>query len=470
MATDRYVDPGGTTIQAALNACIPGTPSNHDRIILRDGVYNITSGGGPGIDFRAGATGHAEFGALEIFSENEKGAILNFDALNGNALHTGAGANVKISNQVWTCGGGNTGQGDNGFLNATGMGVGWTFEDIDVDAMTSKPFYFASATIGLSTTFRRITSLANFAAQNIIYIVGSTTNLDLYLGAIDGRLHTEGSMDSAVRFGDVRDARIREMWTYRTNMYGLWIQAASANGTQDIDGSRIYIDTTIGSTAALHVGHTDFQYPGVRVHLSDVHTNDTAVYGIEFENGANNCSLIRFSIRRANQFGLALAENTTNIEVCEGEIDTVIGATAAGIAMVKNSRHRVQRNIIGNVSSAIRYDEAGNVPPNVENQRNTIKDNIFYGIEYAYRVESNAFDADPLSAMIGPNLVFSPSAAFALVGGVPKTQAEFETNAAIAPSIDESDTVSTGDYPPSTPASLMASSGVAGFYAPYSEG
>lgn len=147
---------------------------------------------------------------------------------------------------------------------------------------------------------------------------------------------------------------------------------------------------------------------------------------------------MNFRTLRTVSLGVALAEDTKNILVSDGFIDTVTGnPLGQGVAMVWGRRHRVLRNVIANcLTAAFWHVEAGAF--SVDNERNTIKDNIIYNCGVVYRVETVAMPTGRLNQMIGPNTVFiNTLTAYSNIDTVNRTQAEFEATYPTA--IDASD-------------------------------
>ena len=442
---DRFVDPGNNTIQAVVNACA----KSGDRIILRNGLYTFT-GQSAAFILDSGFVGGGAFTNLEITSQNEKGAILDFTGISSDAIYGGDAQQVKINNMVWQ--GNPTGQ----FLrdHANSSYTGWNFDEIDVDATTKTPFLITVA-LGIGLRITNITSRANFAAARVIELWGPASNIDLFIAYIDGRLHTAPggvtTMNTCVKLRDVRDARVRYVEAYDCLVHGLeFMHVDPAKGQRDIFAQHLHVVKTGG--VGMHVGNTALiGNPGevytTRVYVDDYHSEDTAAYGFEFENRVAQCSLTNYHIERATTIGVPFAEDTEDIVVAHGVIDGVASSgagTGAGTAMVNAQDHRFFDNVVANCVYGVQLASSGGFT--IPNERDVIKENKFYNCDYIYKFYTAAFPTNQAANRVGPNAFTAPKIAYALVNDAPQTQAQFSALASMSPSIDEPDVLlKTGD-------------------------
>ncbi|MDH4038376.1 MAG: right-handed parallel beta-helix repeat-containing protein [Candidatus Krumholzibacteria bacterium] len=429
------VSPGLNTIQTAINGA---NNTSGDIIELNDGTYTFSTSA---MDFRSAVTGtlFAPSGStpgLTIRSKNPGGATLNLSGCPFEAIRGGDATGVIIEDMT--------------FLNQTGSNTilrdnadcpltKFVFRDIVLSGQSATAF-FLSAHAGTTITFENITTTATYAGDYVFWIVGTTSNLDMLIKNVDARLHTSETMVNAVYTRDCRDVRIDGLWTKDTTSYGLHIQANSANGTYDIDVSNVWVDGNTTAVPGIHVGHTSTLYPAKRIRLHGIRVNDTGAYGIEFENGAEDCELVNFRVTNAATYAVPLAEDTKNILVSDGFID---GGTA-GVVIAHGQRHRILRNVIANCTYGIRIN--GDSAFVTDPERCTVKNNIFYGCDYIYQImDSTYWPAFAVDHSFGPNTVYSPGSYYASVNANDKTQAEFE--ALFPTAIDESDNAVSGDGP-----------------------
>ncbi|MGH7177320.1 MAG: hypothetical protein ACREJC_08075 [Tepidisphaeraceae bacterium] len=242
----------------------------------------------------------------------------------------------------------------------------------------------------------------------------------------------------------------------------------NAKQSRDISISNAFVSFSSGT--GIHSGNTTAGVArSYRIHLRNITVEDVYDgYGVEFENSVQDSSLVGFTIRRSQRYGVAIAECTENIIVSGGRIfdvgDNIGGAPGAnassGIITSTGRRHKITNNLISGCIRGITIaHDATQVNPAdaltdsdgvstsgvaTNTQRTIFNGNVITGSTWAYQLNTNAMPSTggaTMAHMIGPNTVVTPSTAFARIDGVNKTQAEVE--AAFPASIDASDTVVT---------------------------
>lgn len=478
-----------------------------DVVTLLNGTYTFSTAQAILLDSGGLGLGGA-LTSLTIQGESQSGVILDISGVTFDAIYGGNATNVTLKNLTiigtpgqsifrdhsgspmtgWTIE--NITVGNTGLTTFTAAPLGGANQTFDgVTAARSVFFYSPTGNLGTGVTVRNITTTSAYQAINVVSVTGVGTNLDLTIDGIDARAHvslvtdgvdtatdpiTQSPIANAVLLTNCRDVRVSNVKSDYTRSWGIKVQSSNnTHQSRDISISNVFIAHT--AQTGLHVGNTAPEVARTyRVHLRNITVEDALDgYGIEFENSVQDSSLIGFTVRRVQRYGVALAECTENIIVTGGTIDTVgdliggaPGANASsGIITSTGRRHKITENIISNCvrGLTIQHDASqhnpndggvdsdgvttGNVATNT--QRTLFRDNVMMDVDYAYQLNTSAMPSTggaTMAHMLGPNTIFTPSLAFCRIDGVNKTQAELE--ATFPSSIEHSDTVVAGSRPP----------------------
>jgi hypothetical protein len=420
MAAEVTIDPGVDTLQAGLSSV-----DNGGTLYLNDGVY--TTAGAYLAYIHSALTGKV-FDDLTIQSVNPRGAILDFGTPSSTGLRVGDSSGVKFRDMKWA-------NDAPAMITEDNPAHGYEFDGVDLVGVTSMiPFKFGG--FGQSMVIRDIATDIAFGSNYLIDIDGDTTELDLLIDGIDMSLN-DGTVLIGIQITNCRDVRLRNLIVDGTTSVGIALLSNDlTKGLYDITMSNAQVSNTGG--VGIHTGNaSNTGFATERVHLSDIKTTDTGRYGVEFENGAINCSLTGFRITNATNHGVALAEETEQIVVQGGVIDSVQvgGALNSGIIAQNSRRNIIQHNVIYNCQHGIQLSDAPGFA--FDGKRNIVRNNIIFGCQLNYYMDE--LPASGFEHMIGPNLCGPASSSFAGVGATPYTQAQWDV--AIADSLDASDAV-----------------------------
>jgi len=417
---DRSVLPGLNTIQPV----IAGLAQAGDRLILADGTYTFNA---TGVELDPVALGKTLTG-LTIMAENYGGAIIvmtgcpaafcqcrGVESVTWDGLHFTGNPNGKV------------------FDDAGGAPTGWVWKNLLASCART---LIDISTTALSMVISDITTTASYTGPSVVQLTGvAAVNSDALIKKIDARIHGPGVIHG-VRLVNMRDVRTRELRAYDMVNYGFKTHSDDdAIQVRDIIASNIEVRRA--GLVGIHIGNTATVAHTSKVYIYDAIVEDTIDgYGIEFENLTSECELVGYRIERTQKIGVALAEDTENILVTNGLVDTVgTPGTSSGVVTAVGRRHRIHHNTFTNVTWGITIAQP--LGFSTPEERNLIRENIFVNTHYVYRCGTTGMPSGQLAHMLGPNIVLAPTINYSTVNEVPRTKAEFE--ALFPDCIDEPD-------------------------------
>jgi len=439
---------GVDKLQTAFSTAVAG-----DTITCGAGTYTFLDATSTrAMIFDSGAVGHSLSG-ITIKATTPGTVIFDFSGLSDVAFYGGDATGVTIKDITFK------GMPTNGYFRdlANSNYTGWVFQNIVLDDINNSgtnkaPFKLSHATIGTGIIIRDITTTANYKCDYVVLFYGTTTELFLTVINVDARVH-DGGLLACVWLEDVRRARVIDCKVNgpTTNGFKAFSNDAAKGAYYidfincAVDGKSLLTGALLTSGPGLYAGNSDPDAAHATRYVNFINCSayNIASYGMEIENDTRYCNFYNCSTYNTTQIGIAFAEETQYNGIYNCTIDTVIGATAEGIALVHNRGTVAIHNTIKNVHYGIRHNETGVFT--IENEINTIANNVFSNVPIIYQVTTasmpplaadTTFAGAYLHNNFGPDVVYGSTTTYAEVDGVNKTQAQFE--ALFPPSIASS--------------------------------